>query len=365
MRTRLTLRTGVAAVAALGATLLALLLAAPANAAAIPRVRVVGLVADRSGAAPLPDPKLVNPWGLALSPTGPLWVADNGTNTATVYGGGINGATPSKSPLEVTIPGGAPTGQVFNDSAGFVIPPRGPVAGGKALFLFASEGGDITAWSPSVQPRAAVLAAHVPGAVYKGLAIMKFGSTAVLLAADFHNGRLDVFDSGFRHLPQYSRFFTDPRLPKGYAPFNVVATPDGRGVYVAYAKQDPNSDDEKAGPGLGFVDLFTGFHDTPQRIAGHGTLNAPWGMAIAPASFGTFAGALLVGNFGDGRIGAYRNGKFLGLLKDAKGKPVEIEGLWALQPGTAASGGTNAVWFSAGPGDEKHGLVGELLPVTY
>ena len=362
MRSRPTVRTAAAALAATSAALLALLLAGPANAAPPPRFKAVALVADRQGKAPLVDPKLVNPWGLALSPTGPLWVANNGTNSATVYAGGVNGATPTKAPLEVTIPGGAPTGQVFNDTTAFFIPPRGPVAGGKALFIFASEGGDITAWSPTVLPRAAVTVAHVDGAIYKGLAILRFGSTALLLAADFHNGRIDVFDAQFHHQPQYSRLFTDPRLPKGFAPFNVVSTSDGRSVYVSYAKQDADAEDEVAGGGLGFVDLFPGLRNTPQRIASRGTLNAPWGMAIAPASFGSLAGALLVGNFGDGRIGAYRGGKFLGLLHEPHGGPIAIDGLWALLPGTAGTGGTGAVWFSAGPDDEKHGLVGELLP---
>ena len=345
MRSRPAVRTAVAALATVCAALLALLLAGPANAAPPPRFRAVGLIADQTGKAPLVDPKLVNAWGLAMSPTGPLWVANNGTNSATVYAGGVNGATPTKAPLEVTIPGGAPTGQVFNDTAAFIIPPRGPVAGGKAVFIFASEGGDIT-----------------DGAIYKGLAILRFGSTALLLAADFHHGRIDVFDAQFRHQPQYSRLFTDPTLPAGFAPFNVVSTPDGRSVYVSYAMQDADAEDEVAGGGLGFVDLFPGLRNTPQRIASRGTLNAPWGMAIAPASFGSLAGALLVGNFGDGRIGAYRGTKFVGLLHQPRGGPIAIDGLWALLPGTAGTGGTGAVWFSAGPDDEKHGLVGELLP---
>ena len=351
------------AIAASAAALLTLTLANPASAAPPPRFRVVNLISDQAGHAPLVDPKLVNAWGLALSPdAGPLWVANNGTNTATVYAGGVNGATPVKTSLEVTIPGGAPTGQVFNNSTGFVIPPSGTRPAGKAVFLFASEGGDITAWSPAVSSRAAVVVAHVDGAIYKGLAILHFGSTALLLAADFHNGRLDVFDAWFHHLPQYSRFFTDPALPAGFAPFNVVATPDGRGVYVSYAKQDADAEDEVAGGGLGFVDRFDGFRNMPVRIASRGTLNAPWGMAVAPPSFGDLAGALLVGNFGDGRIGAYRDSKFAGLLHMPKGGPIRIDGLWALLPGTAGSGGTGALWFSAGPDDEAHGLVGEILP---
>ena len=150
--------------------------------------------------------------------------------------------------------------------------------------------------------------------------------------------------------------FTDPNLPSGYAPFNVAVV--GTSVYVSYAKQDADGEEEIAGHNLGFVNKFTDFGQTVQRIASRGNLNAPWGMAIAPSSFGKYAGALLVGNFGDGKIGAYAdNGDFLGFLRDRNNDVLSIDGLWALLPGTAASGGTDAVWFSAGPDEETHGLV--------
>src|SRR5205814_9244162 len=152
---------------------------------------------------------------------------------------------------------------------------------------------------------------------------------------DFHDARIDVFDSAFNRMPDLSAHFTDPMLPKGFAPFNVFAV--GTAVYVAYAMQDEEAADEVAGRGLGFVNRFDGLPGTVHRIAGHGTLNAPWGLAIAPASFGRFAGALLVGNFGDGHIGAYRDGNSLGLLRMRRGGAVRIEGLWALQPGTATT----------------------------
>jgi uncharacterized protein (TIGR03118 family) len=348
-------------VAALTAVALGLFLSGSAYAAALPKVKVVNLVADRTGAAPLVDPLLKNPWGLALSPTSPLWVANNATDSSTIYSGGVGSAPAAKVPLEVAIDGGAPTGQAFNDTSVFVIPPKGPRAGGKAVFLFSTEAGNITAWSPAVAPKNAVIVAHVPGAIYKGLAILHVGSTALLLAPNFKTGRIDVFDGMFKHLPAYSRFFTDPKLPKGFAPFNVVTAPGGRGVYVAYAKVDPKTFDEIAGPGLGFVNFFDGLHNKPVRIASRGTLNAPWGMAIAPASWGKLAGALLVGNFGNGWIGAYKGSKFLGLLKAGGYGPVKIEGLWALLPGTANTGGTNAILFSAGPNDEKNGLVGKIV----
>jgi uncharacterized protein (TIGR03118 family) len=346
-------------VLALGsAAVLALAIAAPANAAATAsRFDRVDLISDQIGKAPLVDPDVVNAWGLALGPTTPIWVANNGTNTAKLYPGGLNGATPAKSPFTVTIPGGAPTGQVFNDTAGFVV--TGTKGSGPAHFIFASEGGDITGWSSAASPTAAVLGNHVNGAVYKGLTLVHAGTHAFLLAANFTGGRIDVFDDQFNLVPRLSALFRDRRLPNGYAPFNVLAA--GKFVYVTFAKQQAGSTDEQHGPGFGFVDRFE-LGDGPERIASHGTLNAPWGLAIAPASFGRFAGALLVGNFGDGRINAFRGDDFIGQLRDQHGKQITIDGLWALLPGTATSGGTGSLWFSAGPDDESHGLVGQILP---
>jgi uncharacterized protein (TIGR03118 family) len=353
------LRGAIGLVATLAVVVSAVGVGAPAQAAPKTRFSAVGLVSDQAGHAPLVDPALVNPWGLALSPTGPLWVSNNGTNTATLYAGGVNGATPTKAALVVTIPGGAPTGQVFNDTAAFVLPAG--IGTGKAVFIFCSEDGDIVAWNGGLGTTAKVVA-HVDGANYKGLAILNVGTTAVLLAANFADGRIDVFDATFTYRPAFSRSFTDKHLPKGFSPFNVFVPTGGRGAYVAYAKRDPATNDEIAGRGLGFVDFFDGFRNHPKRIASRGTLNAPWGMTIAPASFGRFAGSLLVGNFGDGRIGGYRHDDFIGLLRDKKGKAIAIEGLWALQPGTANTGGTNVVWFSAGPDEEQHGLVGQISP---
>jgi uncharacterized protein (TIGR03118 family) len=356
---RPTLRTAVA----IGAVLALLGGAAPAyaGAPATPRFTQVNEVSDQASVqAAVTDANSINAWGLALSPTSPLWVANNGTNTATVYSGGVNGAPVTKAGLTVTIPGGAPTGQIFNDTTDFAV--TGPGGTGTARFIFDSEAGDITAWSPAASPTTAITVAHVDGAVYKGLALLHTELGAFLLAADFHSGRLDVFDGAFHRVPLPSFFFSDRRLPKNYAPFDVATVGDK--VYVAYAKQTPNSPDETAGPGLGFVDVYTNFGTTVRRIASHGTLNAPWGLAIAPASFGRFAGDLLVGNFGDGRIGAYRGSHFEGLLRGTDNKPIVIDGLWGLLPGTANTGGTGTVWFSAGPGEEQHGLIGELIPAA-
>jgi len=182
-----------------------------------------------------------------------------------------------------------------------------------------------------------------------------------LLAADFHHARIDVFDSNW-NLVDVGSAFTDPSLPASYGPFNVQVL--GGAVYVAYALQDEDGQEEVAGHNLGFVDKYTNFGQTVQRIASRGNLNAPWGLAIAPASFGKYTGALLVGNFGDGKIGAYTDGDYLGLLRDANNEVIAIDGLWALLPGTAASGGTDAVWFSAGPDGETHGLLGVLRPAS-
>jgi len=349
----------------LGAALLVVPLAlpvltTPAAAATAPTAFAeTDLVSNIPGRAALTDPAVVNAWGLALSPTSPLWVANNGTNTATLYAGGANGGPVTKVPLTVAIPGGAPTGQAFNDTTAFVV--TGPGGSGPARFLFVSEGGDLTGWNPTAAPTTAILAAHVDGAVYKGLTLLHTDFGPFLLAADFHNARIDVFDGQFRRVTLPAPFFTDPKLPSGYAPFNVAVL--GGAVYVTYAKQDAEGEDEVSGPGLGFVDQFTTFGLLARRVASHGVLNAPWGLAIAPASFGRFAGDLLVGNFGDGRISVFdRSGGFDGQLRDSAGRPIAIDGLWALLPGTANTGGTDAVWFSAGPNDEADGLVGLIRP---
>jgi uncharacterized protein (TIGR03118 family) len=354
---RRTYRAGGRALVGLGAALAVLVGAAPSFAH--PRVAFAetDLVGDQAGV--ITDAAVVNTWGLASSPTGPLWVANNGTNTATVYTTGGPGPI-TKAPLTVSIPGGAPTGQAFNSTDGFVV--TGPNGSGPARFLFVSEDGDLTGWSPAADPTNAIVAGHVDGAVYKGLALWANPFGSFLIATDFAHARLDVFDSAFHRLNLPSQSFHDPDLPAGYAPFNVLA--DGDTAYVTYAKQQAGSDDEQAGPGLGIVDTFTHLGQHVSRIASHGSLNAPWGLAIAPASFGHLAGDLLVGNFGDGRIGAYEGKEFEGFLRDNRGRAIRIDGLWALLPGTAAAGGTGSLWFSAGPGDEEHGLIGLITPAS-
>jgi uncharacterized protein (TIGR03118 family) len=319
----------------------------------------INVVSDLPGVAPILDPLLVNPWGLALSPTSPLWVANNSSGTATLYRGDGGGTPFVKVALEVTVTNGAPTGQVFNGTTSFQVPtPLGPRP---AVFIFDSQTGDITGWNPA-NGTTAVVAAHSDDAVYTGLALLQTPSGPFLLAADFRHARIDVFDGNWNRVNVGSAF-TDPALPSGYAPFNVQVL--GGAVYVSYALQGEDGEEEVAGHNLGFVDKFTDFGQAVQRIASRGNLNAPWGLAIAPPSFGRFAGALLVGNFGDGKIGAYAdNGDFLGFLRDRNNDVLSIDGLWALLPGTAASGGTNAVWFSAGPDEETHGLLGIIRPAS-
>ena len=347
--------------AALAATALLLVAGSPAHAAPpAPRVTEIDQVSNQPGHAKLIDADVVNAWGLALGPTTPLWVANNGTNTATLYSGGLGGATVGKVGLTVANDSDGPTGQVFNGSADFVVTTA--LGSGPARFMLASESGDITAFAPGVTGNHAVVVAHVPGAVFKGLAVWPTPLGTFLLATDFAQGRIDVFDRTFRQVDLAGELFKDPRLPTGYAPFDVMT--NGDAVTVTYAKQQAGSTDEQHGPGLGIVNMFGHLGTTVTRIASHGTLNAPWGLAIAPSGFGSFTGALLVGNFGDGRISAFRGDQFLGQLRDTQNRPVTIDGLWALLPGTATTGGVGTLWFSAGPNDEQDGLVGQLIPTT-
>jgi uncharacterized protein (TIGR03118 family) len=318
--------------------------------------RQINLVADRPGRAKITDPNLVNAWGISHGPNTPLWVSDNGTNVSTLYQGGAHGTPPSIVPLVVRIPGGAPTGQVFNDTHRFKV----PGTGASALFIFAGEHGDLSAWNQAVPtPTKAVHITHVRHAVYKGLALVHSPFGALLLAANFRSGRVDVFNGRFKRL-HTRHLFSDPRIPKGYAPFNVATI--GHRVFVSYAKQDSARMDDVAGRGHGFIDVFTNYGTLRHRFASRGVLNSPWGMTIAPTGFGRFSNDLLVGNFGNGRIHVFnpRTGKLLGALRDRHHRPIVIDGLWGLLPGDQAAGGTHSVWFSAGPNDESHGLLGLL-----
>jgi len=321
--------------------------------------RQINLVSDIAGVARVTDRHVINPWGLAAGPTTPLWIADNGTDDSTLLSGGVFGSIPVVPPLVVGIPGGAPTGVVFNPTSGFVIT-NGP-ASAPARFIFDSEAGRITAWSPTVPPPdTAQDKGGTPGAIYKGLAIATGAKGTMLYAADFHNNKIDVFDDHFAAVAMPGAF-TDPGLPAGFAPFNIQEL--GGRLYVSYAQQDADAEDEVAGPGLGFVDVYDTAGKLSGRLVSQGQLNAPWGMALAPRGFGPFGGDLLVGNFGDGLINAYnpRSGRFDGQLTNKDGNPIQIDGLWALRFGNGTIGTPDSLLFSAGIADEDHGLVGEIV----
>jgi uncharacterized protein (TIGR03118 family) len=309
------------------------------------------------------DPQLVNPWGMALGLNSGLWIAENGSGTAT----SIDGTGTPVPPGMITIPapGGsgksAPTGVATNATTGFVIS-----AGGKSApstELFATEDGTIAGWNMSVDPAKAVIAVNnsATGAVYKGLAINFNKQGAFLYATNFHAGTVDVFDSNFQQVHHQDKF-RDPHLPSGYAPFGIASI--NAKLYVTYALQDADKADDVAGAGHGFIDIFDTEGKLLQRFASQGQLNSPWGMAWAPfEGFGKFNNALLVGNFGDGSINAFDfdSGDLLDKVNDATGKPITIPGLWALVFGLGvAQGSSSTVYFTAGIGDEKHGLFGTL-----
>jgi uncharacterized protein (TIGR03118 family) len=321
--------------------------------------RVERLVSDQQGRAQTTDPNLVNAWGLAFSPTSPLWVSNNGTSTSTLYTGATSPSTPiSQVPLVVKIPaGGAPTGVIYNPTTQFELGSGGKT--GPALFIFANESGSLTAWNPSGDPTRAVKVAHVRDAIFKGLTMVMMDGKPYLLATDFHHGRVDVFDSDFHRVPMPGGFRSHG-IPRGYAPFNVAAL-DGW-VYVTYAKQDSAREDDVAGRGHGFLSVFASDGQFQRTLVRRGPLDSPWGLAVAPHGFGGFAGKLLVGNFGNGRIHVVdrQTGRVVATLLNGDEHPVVIDGLWGLLPGNGASGSTSDVWFSAGPDDEAHGLLGLL-----
>jgi uncharacterized protein (TIGR03118 family) len=300
------------------------------------------------------DPGLINAWGISFSPTSPFWLSSNGAGTSTLYS--VNPLTQAvtKVARTVTIPGaGNVTGQVFNGAA---------TQFNGDNFLFVSEDGNFSGWRNALGTNNAQPLSSL-SAIYKGAAISSIGSNSYVYAADFHGGSIDVF-KGNLTAPVLTGTFADSLLPSGYAPFNIQALAGS--LYVAYAQQDPGSPDEVAGAGLGIIDRFDLQGRLIERIASGGSLNAPWGMAIAPSSFGAWSGALLVGNFGDGRISAFSAGShaYLGQVSGLDGQPLVIDGLWALSPGNNGSAGSkNTIYFSAGPGDEMHGLFGYLMPV--
>ncbi|WP_371405775.1 TIGR03118 family protein [Kribbella sp. NBC_00662] len=323
-------------------------------------VQQVNLVSDQAGKAVLTDPDLVNPWGLSLGATTPLWVSNQGTSTSTLYSAAPGSNTVTKVPtVRVTVP--LPTGQVSNPGTGFLV--SNATASAPARFIFATLTGQIEAWNPTINPLMgpADIKATVKGAAYTGLAISPASDR--LFAANFAQGKVDVFDNAFMPVKLSKWAFRDLSLPRGFAPFNVQTLNDH--VFVTYAKPDPKTGRSQAGHGLGYVDEYTVDGKFVTRVATRGALNAPWGLTLAPASWGEPTGTLLVGNFGDGRINILRpksHGRFdfAGQVRNSHGRTLVIDGLWALLPGTATTGGTDTLWFSAGPAKETHGLLGQL-----
>jgi uncharacterized protein (TIGR03118 family) len=314
------------------------------------------LVSNGAAPAQIVDPQLKNPWGLSSSPASPMWSSDNNAGVSTLYNLTTNPV--QKVGLTVTIlPGkgspppsiGSPTGTVFNGSSDF----HGD------RFLFATEDGTIAGWKPSDGTVAATEVDNSTigaGAVYKGLALGNDGTANHLYAANFRFARVDVFNGDFSQATS----FTDAKIPAGYAPFGIQVF--GPVLYVTYAMQNAEKHDDVAGQGHGFVDAFDLSGNLLSRLVSHGQLDSPWGLAIAPASFGDFAGDLLVGNFGNGRINAYTldKGNFRGQLESSSG-PIVIDGLWGLRLGNNGAGGDpNKIYFAAGINGEADGLVGSI-----
>ncbi|MBS1721690.1 MAG: TIGR03118 family protein [Armatimonadetes bacterium] len=312
------------------------------------------LVSNRSGFAQITDVDLVNPWGIAYSPTSPFWVANNGTGTATLYNVAPSNDLTSKNALVVTIPGaGNVTGQAFNGGSGF----------NSDRFMFVNEDGTVSGWRGALGTQAEILKTGSPDNVYKGAATATIGGHDYLYMANFRSGNVDVMkgDNGAADL---TGRFTDPNLPGGYAPFNIQRL--GNTMYVTYGQQDAQAFDVVTGAGLGFVNAFDLQGNLLGRVGTRGSLDAPWGLAIAPTTFGAFAGDLLVGNFGDGRVSAFDavTHAFKGQLQTPGGSALSIDGLWALTPGNGGNGGSaDRIYFSAGPNGEADGLFGSIAMV--
>lgn len=338
---------------ALGLALLPLAHAAQARA-----FDVTPLVTDDPSANPaqITDAGLVNAWGLAYTPTGPFWLSANGAGTSPLYRVASLTQVTTKLGLTVAIPGdGSVTGQVYNST--------GASAFHGDTFLFASEDGTVSGWRGALGGNAETLVAASSANVYKGLAFADIGGNGYAYGANFRTGTIDVI-KGNATEANLPGSFVDPNLPSGYAPFNIQNL--GGTLYATYAKQDATGHDDVAGAGFGFVDRFDVRGHFLGRVASGGPLNSPWGLALAPSSFGALSGALLVGNFGDGHINAFDplTHRYLGAVSGADGNPLAIDGLWALAVGNdAGAGNSQLLYYTAGPNGESHGVFGVLTPV--
>ena len=343
--------------------------------------RQTNFISDIPGLAFVQDPLLINPWGIAFRGTTPFWVSNNGTSSASLFRGDVSGSPLVLNPglNLVTVPGGLPTGVVGNATTDFAVTPCS-VASCPAAFIFSSITGNIVGWNPSAGPNATtgVIAASHPGHVYTGLAIGNNSGGNRLYAADFANGAIDVYDGTFA-LTTTTGGFADATIPttpgNTYHPFNIqnivdnIPSAGNSHLYVMYAKVGSDGKDEE-GVGNGFVRRFNtdGMRDLTFGI-NNGPLNSPWGIAIAPPTFGIFGSALLIGNFGEGNpsIHAFNptTGAFFGTIQNENGDGIEIDELWALQFGNGVNGGDpGTLYFTAGIGEEEHGLFGSLKPTT-
>lgn len=341
----------------MGATLLA---GCPDDQQDLQVYEQTNLLSDLTSVAPNVDLDLVNPWGIAYGPNTPFWIANTGSATSSIVDGRGDLVGPRKIETQA-----APTGIVHNPTLGFHI--RSGAARGPSTFLYATAQGLILGWSHHVDPERTVVAVDesASGSSYTGLAMARMGYRSLLYAADFGEGEIDVFDAGF--MPAEGLVddpFFDPTMPSGYAPFGISTIDDL--VYVTYARQDATGEEAVPGPGAGYIDVYEPNGRLVQRLHSRGELNAPWAVVQAPSYFGVFSDALLVGNFGDGRIMALDpdDGTMLGVLEDRRGEPIVIEGLWGMVFGNdRMAGRSDALYFTAGIDDERHGLYGRVTVV--
>ena len=313
------------------------------------------LVSDSAGfgAARL-DTKLLNAWGIAIGPTGSFWISANHSGSTVIYDfSGSQILSPVNIPLGSDPNGASPTGVIYNSTTDFTIPTFGTSA-----FIYATEDGILSAWNANTGKTTVTVADRsASNAVYKGIAMASDGGNNFIYATDFHNAKVDVYDKNF--LPVATKPFLDPTIPVGFAPFNIQNI--GGQLYVTYAKQmAPDNADDQAGAGNGYVDIFTPAGILVKRFASQGTLNSPWGIAQAASGFGQGKNAILVGNFGDGRISVYDStGKYQGQLMQA-GNAITIPGLWAITFDNVSPADPNQLYFTAGPIKESHGIFGFL-----
>src|SRR5438046_489633 len=363
------------------------------------------LVSNTAGNAPVTDPQLVNPWGLSRSSGSPWWISDNATGFSTLYNGAgaklsLIVTVPPADPNNKKTPTGTPTGTIANGSqTDFLLAPGKPAA-----FLFSTIDGTIAGWNPTValaqgsappSTNAVTVVKTTDGSSYTGLTSAFINGKRYLYTANFTKGRVDVYDSTFQPVgfsknhsggnsnddnkgPFSENAFVDEHLPDHYVPFNVQAI--GNDIVVTYALHEGSSPFETDGPGLGFVDIYSSTGQLLRRLEHGDWLNAPWGVALAPLDFGRFSHDLLIAQFaggGDtqssGFIAAYdlATGKFDGLLQDGSGKPLTINGIWALSVGNVSPANSDAaaapaaqVYFTAGPNHGSGGLFGYLAAVS-